>query len=104
MSVIVNRKKLIEERGEEVAIQLVKDGLVSTDASLAGICKRLERFKGVLSGKSFNETQARTLIRNGFRAVRLKVNPDATDDAEVLRLLNGLVDKLDTMASMGLIS
>ena len=79
---------------------LINNDLKSSDPTLAPLCKRLERFRPMLKGRTIEEASVRTLLKNGFKAVRFKPNPGASEEAEVLRLLDGLADKLGGMAKM----
>lgn len=92
--------KAIRAQAEDVAFKLVQDGLVSGDPKLSALCERLQPYKGMLSGKSLEEAKVRTMLRNGLRAVRFKPDPSASREDEVVRMLNGLADKLKGMAKM----
>jgi hypothetical protein len=91
-----SRLDTIQTKAEDLAMSLVRDGLSSTDPKLASLCQRLTRFKPLLP-KDVDDQQARQLLRNGFRVVNLKLDPGASDEAEVMRLLSELVDKLGGM-------
>jgi hypothetical protein len=99
------RKASIEAQAEEVAITLIKNGLVTNDPRYTDLCRSLAPFKPLLAkhGKA-DEAAARRVIRNGFRTIKLKPIHGESNDDQVLRLLNALIDKLTTMARlMGLL-
>lgn len=89
-------------KAESIALGLIKNDLKPTDPKHATLCKKLERFRPLLAKHktSSDDSQVRSLLQNGFRAVKFKVDPTATEEAEVLRLLNGLADKLGGMLGM----
>ena len=87
-------------KAEALAMGLIKNNLQSSDPKLAPLCKRLEKFKPLLAKNKGDDAAARSLLQNGLRAVKLKIDPAATEDAEVMRLLNGLADKLGGMLGM----
>jgi hypothetical protein len=98
---MTDRKASIEAAAEKIALGLIRDGLTSTDPKHAELIKRLAPFKPLLQRHgTVDEKQVTQVLRNGIKVVRLKPDPNASDDAEVLRLLNALADKLGGMAKM----
>lgn len=93
------RLNAIRTKAEAVAMGLIKNGLQTSDPKLAPLCKRLEKFKPMLA-KAGSEAQTRGLLQNGLRSVKFVPSAGTSDDAEVLRLLSALVDKLGSMAGM----
>jgi hypothetical protein len=96
----MDRAEAIRHQAEAQALELIRSGLVSHDPRLAAICRKLSAFQPLLSGTSFDENKAMGLLRTGFNLVRFQPNPNAPDEEEVLRLLDGLATKLSGMGRM----
>ena len=96
----MDRGEAIRHQAEGLALELIQGGLVSSDPQLAAICEKLSAFQPLLNGASFDENRARELLRTGFGLVRFSPDPNSPDEAEVLRLLDGLATKLSGMGRM----
>lgn len=94
------RVKEIRTKAEEVALELVKNDLKSDDPAYAPLCAKLERFRPFLKGNGAGEDKVRSLLKTGLSSVRFRPSSRASDDDEVLRMLDGLADKLGGFASM----
>jgi len=97
---VAERKAQIRQLAEDKAVELIRGGLTSPDPQLNAICTKLSAFQPLLNGKDVDEGKARDLLKTGFGMVRFKPDPGSPDEAEVLRLLEGLADKLSGMGSM----
>ena len=96
-----DRASLIRHMAEDRALELIKAGLVSHDPRLSAICTKLSAFQPMLAGTNgIDETKARKLLQSGFGLVRFKPTPGASDEEEVIRLLDGLATKLSGMGRL----
>ena len=80
MGTMTNRKASIEGAAEQIAMELIRNGLMTDNPNYVNLCERLARFKPLLA--------------------QHKASHAASDKAETMRLLNALVDKLGGMAKM----
>ncbi len=97
--VAVDRKQKITALAEAKGLELVKNNLASSDPALAPLCQRLARFKALLGGQELDVSKAKSLLQSGFAMVQFTPQ-DGSDEAEAVRLLEALGDKLGSMGGM----
>ncbi len=97
MLVSEDRKTQIQDLAMATALELIRNNLHSEDVDLRSICTRLRPFSGLLASHGLDEASARQFLDAGFRMVSFNPDPSIGNRLESLRLLDMLLDKLDSM-------
>lgn len=86
------RKAKIKRQAEDMALELIGNGLQTTDPAMVPLCEKLRPFQEKLGRVD------RNLVRMGLNMVSVNLNGD--DNEEAKRCLHELVTKLEGMAPM----